>query len=320
MPLFRLTRLFNFRPRKPAASVMQRADQRLLDQMTQGIAYFLGESEESAAAMAESALEKRRQLRTGEAAPASARLVTTTRAAIDAALAHGPCLLALPCHAEALSLLAALVRDDSLRLVLVDSPAARSLTDEVLAGRSIARCPTQDLVKRVKFPSGDDGQAVYISFPELHALIPGTTASAMFLGKACRVSVLEPLLCVSGLNTLLTLGVSPDAPGSLAVASWNAAAFRAEKHSKPIGIALGWLWSHLQAVASGAPSELLSWQALYRATAHCYQIERENQIKQLEAYFNAWKRSPAALPGETHDFALARLAAMHDNHPSGAAA
>ncbi|MBI3283241.1 MAG: hypothetical protein HYZ65_00105 [Burkholderiales bacterium] len=297
----------------------QRADQRMQNHTALGIGYFLGQTEESTANMADAILEKRHQLHSPEVAQ-SAALLAETRAAIDAALAHGSCLMALPCHVEALLLLRALAHDASLRLVLVDSPAARTLSDEAFAGRHIERCATQDLVKRVKRADVEDVQAVYISFPELHSLTHGTTATILFLGKACRVSVLESLLCVSGLNTLLTLGSRDDASHPhLMVVSWNRSVF-AQNQTRAISVALGWLWSHLQAVASVAPAEMLSWHALYRASEHCRHIERENQIKQLEAYFEAWRRSPAALSADTHQLALARLAAMRDHKPPGAAA
>jgi hypothetical protein len=316
----RLLRLFASR-RQSAPVVNQRAEQRMLDSTTAGCAYFLGETEAMAATMAADAIAQRRRLQVEAPCRDAVRLAGQAQAAIVAAHANGPCLLALPCHVVALKMLQLIARDLGVQLVLVDSPAARSLLDELIPGHAIARCATHELIKRVKIASPDDAQVVYVSFPELHALTAGTTASTVFLGKSCRVSVLEPLLCLSGINTLLTVAAVNDASTAhLTIACWNAAAFRAEQHPRPLGFTLGWLWSHLQGVASAAPARMLSWHALYRASAHCQQIERDNQIKQLEAYFDAWKRSPAGLDVDIEQLAAARLAAMRDINPSGATA
>ncbi len=319
--MMRLLRLFNPRRFQPMPASNQRAEQRLLDSTAAGCAYFLGEPEDVAADMAAAAVDQRRRLPSEAPSREGRQLAGQALAAIAAAHANGPCLLALPCHVAALNLLSIIARDPGLHMVLVDSPAARSLLDDIVPGHTIERCATHELVKRIKFASPDDANVVYVSFPELHALTAGTTASTVFLGKSCRVSVLEPLLCLSGINTLLTVAAVNDASTAhLTIARWDAATFRAEKHPRPLGFTLGWLWSHLQAVAGAAPARMLSWHALYRASAHCYQIERENQIKQLEAYFEAWKRAPAGLDIDTHQLAAARLAAMRDINPSGATA
>lgn len=292
----------------PGQDDAARAREQMQEQLATGIAHYLGEPEERAAALARAAcaqrLRRRRGLSDGPGVPLLAAV-----AALRTALARGPCLLALPFCGAALDLLRELAAQEGLPLMLVDSPALATLQDDL--GPRLAqlpRCPAREAPKQVKRDAAQGRAAVYVSFPELHALPAGTTANVAFLGKACRFSLLDPLLCMQGLDTILTIG-RQDA-GGLELASCDTAALRAADRKGALVTVLGWLLGHLEASASEAPADTYSWHHLYRASKYCYQIERDNRIKQLDAYFDAWMFSSSGLPPRTYQQAKARLAAL----------
>lgn len=308
--MFSLTSLFK-KPagtRAPDAEIADREDERMQDQLAAGIAHYLGEPDERAWALARTACVQRRLRRRGLADGPGVPLQPAVLA-LRSAMARGPCLLSLPFCGAALDLLRALSAQQGLRLLLVESPALAALQDDL--GPELAtlpRWPVRNAVKHVKQAVTEGAAIVYVSFPELHALASGTTANVSFLGKACRFSLLDPLLCMQGLPALFTIG--RHTAGAMELASLDIAAVRATERSQAMGTVLNWLLGHLQASASEAPADTYSWHHLYRASKYCYQIERDNRIKQLDAYFDAWMVSCSGLPANTYQVAKARLAAL----------
>lgn len=297
--------------RAPRANGATRAAQQMQEQLAAGIAHYLGEPEERAALLARAAvaqrLRRRHGLSDGPGVPLLAAIAT-----LRDAIARGPCLLALPFSGTALDLLRELASQDGLPLVLIESPLVAAAQDDLgpqLA--SLPRCPTRDVVRHARHAAAEGRALVYVSFPELHTPVAGTTANVAFLGKACRFSLLDPLLCMQGLDTILTIG-RLDA-GGLELASCDTAVLRAADRSRAMGTVLGWLLGHLQASASEAPADTFSWHHLYRASKYCYQIERDNRIKQLDAYFDAWMVSCSGLPAHTYQVAKARLAGLRSS-------
>lgn len=293
------------------ANAAQREAEQLQDQLATGIAHYLGEPEERAWALAGAACAQRQRRRRGLADGPGVPLLGAI-AALRSGLARGPCLLALPFSGAALDLLRELAAQDGLRLMLVESPALAAVRDDL--GPELAtlpRCPTRDAVRQARREAAEGRSVVFVTFPELHALLTGTTTNVVFLGKTCRFSLLDPLLCMQGLNTILTI-VRP-AAGEMELASCDTAALRAADRSQAMGAVLNWLLGHLQASAAEAPADTFSWHHLYRASKYCYQIERDNRIKQLDAYFDAWMVSRSGLPINTYQAAKARLAALRQS-------
>jgi hypothetical protein len=303
-----LTRFTN--RRSPVYAAASREIEQMHEQLANGMSHYLNEPDERARDLARTACDQRQLRRRGLPRTLGPRI--SARAASEAlhgALANGPCLLALPFSGAALDLLRELNSDASLPLLLVDSQGLAAVQDDlgpVVAAMS--RCSSREVVKHVKRASAGGGAVVYVSFPELHPLIPGTTANVAFLGKACRFSLLDPLLCMNGLNTLLTIGRQPE--GATSLVSCDIVAARAAEPGRALGTILNWLLGHLQTAATDTPADTYSWHHLYRASKYYYQIERDNRIKQLDAFFDAWMYSSADLPPKTYQLAKARLAAL----------
>lgn len=309
-----LKRLITLRgPGDRADPVSTREREQTMQHMAAGIAYYLADSDESANVRAQALC--RRPLHRHGLVPRSelARVpLAQARQSLLEALERGACLLALPFSLAGLGILEALAVDSRLPLILIDSPAvsARRVQFHASVNR-LPRCQTRDAIKHVKDGAGQGEAVIYVTFPELHALTPGTTAQASFLGKACRFSILDPLLCMVGVNTLLTIGYSAAVPGArAALVNCDTVAVRSTESAQAMSVLLRWLLGHLETAASSAPDGTLSWPYLYRASMHCYQIQRDNRIKQLDAYFQAWRRSSTGMPDSTYQAAMAQLAAL----------
>lgn len=297
-----------------ARTAAQHSDEQLRQQSAQAIAYFLGLPESAAGELAQTSLEQRQALRAPwPAAGAPDPFVQQALAGIDTALARGSCLLALPFSVPAVQLLRRLALDPRLPLLIVESPALHAVLPELgFAGPQPARCATQHIVRHVKTVIASGQQpTLYVSFPELHAFSQGTAASIAFLGKQCRLSLLESLLYTVGLPTMLTMNAVAEGPLTrLSLVALSAKQHRDGPPGQSIGATFGWLTGHLQANARLLPAQTLSWQQLYRTSEHYQAIERHNQIKQLDAYFDAWKSADAGLDNDAYRLAVARLAAL----------
>lgn len=242
---------------------------------------------------------------------------------LASALSQGSCLLALPCNVPALQWLVRLVH---LRLaqaavaptVLVDSPALRPLQAALqLPAGALRCCSPIEVIQQVKAGRTAAAPAtLFISVPELHVAGAGTSAQLPFLGQTLRWSLLEPLLCLQGLKTLLTLAplaTGADQRQTLALVS------RATVQPGPAGgrdggdsagAILAWLVGHLEAAARSLPGLTLSWPPLYRASAPFQAITRSNRLKQVEAFFDAWQAAGGGLQQQTRAHVAARLAAL----------
>lgn len=282
------------------------------EQLAAGMAHYLGLNDEDATSLAGEAsarrLERRQQRYSGVVLDMR---VKRARECLRQALRDGPCLLALPFSGAGLDFLHALAVDRGVPLVLIESPALGLLgADLGTTVSSLQRCHTREVIGYVR--TQEPARAVvYVSFPELHALTPGTTNRATFLGQSCRLSVLEPLLCLYGLNMLFMPGHGEDLnDADFGVVSCDSASLAAS--AQPVTSLLRWLLEQLELSAVKAPANTFSWHHLYRASMHCYQIERDNGIKQLDAYFNAWRNSSAGMPEPTYRVAMSRIAALRE--------
>lgn len=175
--------------------------------------------------------------------------------------------------------------------------------------------PPRDVIKHVKAARTDGSAPVlYISFPELHTRGNGTTASLNFLGKSCTFSLLEPLLYCFGLQTMLTLAPSPDRASSLQLQQFEGAETDGPNAGKALALCMGWLSGNLQNMAQTFPELTLSWQHLYRASGQYRALERNDKLKQLEAYFDAWRQAGPELDAQTYAFVKSRLTEMRNSH------
>lgn len=239
---------------------------------------------------------------------------------LEKALEQGSCVLALTFNEELLECLRYLENHFDDAIVLIESPqlmlALSSLGIRSQKWSKIRRCVTQDVFKHLKAERIAQAKStLYISFPELHTAQIGTRITLNYLGKACYFSVLEVAMCMSGIDTLMTLQLthaltqkSPSFNGHYSLLAKHFCASERSDSSASIRINMAWLYTHLESIARHKPCQTLSWASLFRASVHYQELERDNQIKLLEAYFREWKRVGSGLCDQTYQFALARLA------------
>lgn len=333
-----------------AAALQQGTDSAMLQQSQTALGLFLGLSDSDALALASTVLAHRQTLsaaRRQRAAPGAAAHTAGQRSAdtntLSRALAQGSCLLALPCNVPALQWLGALATSAAAPIVLVYSAALQPLLAglgwpaKLPAGR-LQCCSATEVIQHVKARrSGAALSTLYVSFPELHAAGADTSAQVRFLGQTVRWSLLEPLLCLQGLKTLLTLAPADDLPSSppadpapasapasasaLALALAPALALRSRSTLLPgphgpgdsPGAILAWLVGHLEAAARNQPGLALAWPQLYRASAPFQAITRSNRLKQVEAFFEAWQAAGGGLQQQTQAYLSARLTALRSS-------
>lgn len=302
-----LTRL---RTRAAGVRSAQEEQARLMFALRQGIGYFLELDEVAAATLAQANLCAHQALRASR--PGTLRMAPQPALAqLETALQHGACLLALPFNEPALCLLRQLAGRTMLPLTLIESPSVRDALSGFDLPATLLRCASQDVIRHVKAACAVQAPPMlYVSFPELHAHVPGTTALRSFMDQPCHFSLLEAVLMRSGLQSLFTLGVGAGAQPGWTLVSRAARQDSALDAGQAIGATLNWLVGQLQAVAGAWPAQTLSWPYLYRASVHCQNIERSNQLKQLEAFFDAWQNAGAGLSGATYGYAMERLAAL----------
>ena len=327
-----------------AAALQQGTDSAMLQQSQTALGLFLGLSDSEALALASTVLAHRQTLsaaRRQRAAPGAAAHTAGQRSAdtntLSRALAQGSCLLALPCNVPALQWLGALATSAAAPIVLVHSAALQPLLAglgwpaKLPAGR-LQCCSATEVIQHVKARrSGAALSTLYVSFPELHAAGADTSAQVRFLGQTVRWSLLEPLLCLQGLKTLLTLAPADDLPSSPpadpapgpapAPALAPALALRSRSTLSPgphgpgdsPGAILAWLVGHLEAAARSQPGLALAWPQLYRASAPFQAITRSNRLKQVEAFFEAWQAAGGGLQQQTQAYLSARLTALRSS-------
>lgn len=258
--------------------------------------------------------------------------------ALKNALTQGSCLLALPCNVPALQCLGHLLQADVAPVVLVDSPALRPLLAALpqlwtRPTKTWRCCSPIEVIGQVKAGrSAATPATLYISLPELHGSGASTSAQVKFLGQTLRWSLLEPLLCLQGLQTLLTLAPSVALPSTSPSSSLStpstvgnsgsqalSVVSRASRHpglglgADSPGAILAWLVGHLETSARSLPGLTLSWPQLYRASAPFQAISRSNRLKQMAAFFDAWQAAGAGLRQQTQVDVAARLALLRSS-------
>ncbi len=231
--------------------------------------------------------------------------------AVVAALKQHSCLLALPLQIQALQLLLQLAQRCQRHIVVIDTPLVREIIRELDLQESCLQLkPAKEVIKQVKAlkatPSPE--KTLYVSFPESHPFSAGTSMTLEMSGKPYGFSMLEPLLCCSGLPLLLSLRISATASApqvglvSLAIDNLTTQSSGAALQSCAL-----WLAEQLQSCAQALPNQSLAWQPLFRASAHFRSIERSDKLRQLEAYLDTWKNSGAGLDLATHQLLKSRL-------------
>ncbi len=287
-----------------------RQQQLLANQLThaeKGVQHFLGLPSDAAFDIAAQAQAAYSAMRT-EVASLDDELLQ----GVVAALKQSSCLLALPLQITALRLLVQLAQRSQRHIVVVETPLVRDILRELnLLDSCLQLKPAKDVIKQVKAQKDAPAHenTLYLSFPESHPFSASTSTTLEMQGKAYGFSMLEPLLCCSGLPQVLSLrSVKTDAEE----VKLRLVCLAMESVAKPnsnasLQACALWLAEQLQSCARDLPAQSLAWQPLFRASAHFRAIERSDKLRQLEAYLDTWKNSGTGLDLNTHQLLKSRL-------------
>ncbi|UMR33087.1 hypothetical protein MJ904_13520 [Massilia sp. MB5] len=300
----------------PAEQIRIQRETSMVKYAQMGLRHFLSLPQEHAFATAQAGLYSYRRLLQRGTLPVDTPQLPPVVSEVTQRLQHGSCMLALPFNLSTLQLLRTLPADLARRSIVIESQAVvNAITAMSSPNKALQTMPPRDVIKRVKAARTDGSAPVlYISFPELHTRGNGTTASLNFLGKSCTFSLLEPLLYCFGLQTMLTLAPSPDRASTLQLLQFEGAETDGPNAGKALALCMGWLSGNLQNMAQAFPELTLSWQHLYRASGQFRALERNDKLKQLEAYFDAWRQAGPELDAQTYAFVKSRLTEMRNSH------
>lgn len=300
----------------PVEDIRNQREASMVKYAQMGLRHFLGLSQEHASVTAQAGMSHYKRLLQRGVSPVDMPQLPTIGSEVTRLLQHGSCMLTLPFNLSTLQFLRNLPADLARRSIVIESQAVANTINAMSSSNKVLQTmPPRDVIKRVK-AARTDGSAhtLYISFPELHTRGNGTTASLNFLGKSCTFSLLEPLLYCFGLQTLLTLAPNPDRPSSLQLLQFEGAETDGPNAGKALALCMGWLSGNLQRMAQAFPELTLSWQHLYRASGQFRALERNDKLKQLEAYFDAWRQADPELDTQTYAFVKSRLTEMRNSH------
>ncbi|MBB3119445.1 hypothetical protein [Pseudoduganella violacea] len=300
----------------PAEEIRNQRETGMVKLAQMGLRHFLGLQQEHAFSTAQAGMSSYKLLLQRGALPADAPQLSAVAIEVTRLLQHGSCMLALPFNLSTLQWLRNIPADLARRSVLIENQAVVNTMSAMSSPiKALQTMPPRDVIKRVKAARTDGSAPVlYISFPELHTRGNGTTASLNFLGKSCTFSLLEPLLYCFGLQTMLTLAPNPERASCLQLQQFEGAETDGPNAGKALALCMGWLSGHLQNMAQTFPELTLSWQHLYRASGQYRALERNDKLKQLEAYFDAWRQAGSELDAQTYAFVKSRLTEMRNSH------
>jgi hypothetical protein len=302
-----------FRKNKRAADILlqQHIDSKAIDHAKRGIELFLGLPEDESLALATKARNWQKKIYS-QKPRLTLGLTASEKNLLLNSLQQGSCLLALPFNVNAVQLLKQLPDLVKAPIVLIESPGVFELVTALQLNK-IKSCASKDVIKKVKADAkSEDGQTLYLSFPELHPHTKGTAAKVEFLGKPCHFSLLESLLFFQGIKTLMTLttDVADTHANNVKLVAYMPNNETNNTLTQALQDTLLWLVQHLQRAAQTIPSQTFSWQYLFQNSEHCQMIEYGDQLKQIDAFFEAWKTTGADLDEKTYAFAKTYLSKM----------
>lgn len=285
--------------------------------LARDIEHLLGCDHDQARAIANAAawhmtgldLLARRQLRNGAAmiaaatqAPADLGLLTRLEAN------DHPYILALPYTTDAIALLAHLVARTQRTVVIEQTLLTKALMP-------LFRCElaTPDvLIRRNRMRDERTAREIFVTFPDHHLTLEGTTRPVTFLGGEFHFSLTEVLLYVRGASPLVTLRAEQ---GGYTLEAYDAPVDPQAVREQDALALLTWLAARVESVVRAAPEKVLSWRSIAQRTSAAARVRRILEGRMLQAFVRV-----GPMQEETRGWALGRLRAIEESNKEGKAA
>lgn len=186
---------------------------------------------------------------------------------------EAPFVLALPLSTDALIVLARILQRPRQQTWVVEkTPLTQLLLEPILGGAGNVECVTPDvLIRRSRMREATGHRWVFVTFPDHHLTLDGTTRPVQFLGGPHHFSLVEPLLYARGASPILTLQRGEKC---LQLASYARPVDRAAFRESDAQDLLQWLAEQLETVIRSAPTKVLSWRELVKQTSEALRLKR----------------------------------------------
>jgi len=219
-----------------------------------------------------------------------------------------PYILALPYTTDAIALLAHVVTQTRRPVIIEQTP----LTHTLMPLFQCDFAKPDMLIRRNRARDDRAARAIFVTFPDHHLTVEGTTRPMTFLGGEFHFSLAEGLLYVRGARPLVTLRA---ADGGYVLEAYEAPIDAAAVREQDMRALLEWLATRIESVILAAPSKVLSWRLIAQRTSAAERVRRVLEGRILQALV---RMGPIA--EETRSWAMVRLRGIEDSYKEEEAA
>lgn len=237
----------------------------------------------------------------------AALIAAATRPPVDSSLLRSleslehPYVLALPYTTDAIALLAHLLTFTRRTVVIEQTLLTQSLMP-------LFRCDfaTPDAIsRRNRARDEHSSRAIFVTFPDHHLTLEGTTRPVTFLGGEFHFSLAEALLYVRGAAPVVTMRAEGE---RYALDAYTTPVDPAAVREEDALSLLRWLAARIESVVLAAPEKVLSWRSVAQRTSAAARVRRILEGRMLQALVRI-----GPMPSETRAWALGRLRAIEES-------
>jgi hypothetical protein len=219
-----------------------------------------------------------------------------------------PYVLALPYTTDAITLLAHVVAR-TRRTVIVE----QTLLTQALMPLFRCEFVTPDvMIRRNRTRDERTARAIFVTFPDHHLTLDGTTRPVTFLGGEFHFSLAEVLLYVRGASPIVTLRAEQS---GYVLDAYDAPVDPAVVREQDALSIVEWLAARLESVVLAAPAKVLSWRSIAQRTSAAARVRRILEGRMLQALVRI-----APIGDQTRSWAMDRLRSIEESYREGEAA
>lgn len=219
-----------------------------------------------------------------------------------------PYVLALPYTTDAIALLAHLVARTKRTVIIEQTLLTQSLMP-------LFRCDfaTPDVMsRRNRMRDEHTSRAIFVTFPDHHLTLEGTTRPVTFLGGEFHFSLAEALLYVRGASPIMTMRAERE---GYVLDAYDAPVDPAVVLERDALAVVEWLAARIESVVLAAPAKVLSWRSIAQRTTAAARVRRILEGRMLQALVRI-----GPIPHATRTWAMDRLRTIEESYREGEAA
>lgn len=219
-----------------------------------------------------------------------------------------PYILALPYTTDAIVLLAHLALSTRRTVLIEQTPLTQAL-------KPLFPCEfatPDEITRRNRMRNESTARSIFVTFPDHHLTLEGTTRPVTIFGKEFQFSLAEALLFVRGASPIVTLHQHE---GRFLLETYDAPVDRQAVREQDALAIVEWLAARIESVVRAAPMSVLSWQTIAQRTSTAATLRRVMEGRMLQALVRL-----GTLNESTRQWALDRLRTIEAGYKEGEAA